>query len=359
MVRLQPVEGDDMRRPVRSTLVLVALALGATACGGGGGGGGGDDAAGAGADEGGAPPVLQVGWGIPGDEVKYVMIADPERAPNLGTCYDLEWTQLTSTALAVQGLSAGTLDGGTVGSLPAARAIEQGADIVITGQYLTEREGSFSTTWMVRDDGEITGAEDLRGRIVGTSGIGNPTNLAQEYWLEDEAGLVAGEDYEVVEVPYPQMQEALASGRIDMGVFAQPFYGQAAAGGEFRDVFSVTDVVDPLVQLVDAFRREVIEAEPEAVRCYLEDLATIRGLLDDEGNRDAVIDAAAEVTEIPREALASFLLTEDDYFRPEGNELDVEGLQATWDFLAERGGIAEPLQVSDHIEEGFLPPFDR
>lgn len=311
-------------------------------------------ACGQGAEEAEAPaePVtIRMGWGVPGDEAKYVMIADPEVAPNLGTCYDLEWTQLSSTALGMQSLAAGTLDAATVGSLAAANGIERGAEILLTGQYLTEQTPYFSTTWLARDDGSVETVADLADMTVGTSGVGNPTNYIQEFYIADEADLAANEDYEVVELTYPLMEETLATGEIVLGPFAQPFYGRAMATGEFREVFSVTDVKDGFVQLIQAFTRDFAEANPEAVRCFSEDLATVSEYIADEENRDAVIAATAEVTEIPAEVLESFLLTEDDYFRPERAELDTEGLQETWDFFLERGGISEPLDVSDYVLE--------
>ena len=310
---------------------------------------------GAAADDG-QVPIIRMGWGVPGDEVKYVMIGDPQRAPNLGDCYELEWTQLTSSALGTQSLAAGTLDAATVGSLAAANAIEQDADITITAQFITEQEPFFSTTWMRRGDGTVESLADLEGATVGSSGIGNPTQYLQEFYIEDQTGLVAGEDYQVVEIPYPQQQESLASDQIALGIFAQPFYGAADASGEFQPVFKATDVYDGFVQLLQAFRIEFVAQNPEAARCFMEDLVTVSQYVEDEANRDDVIATTAEVTQIPQEVLSSFLLTEDDYFRPENAALDVEALQATWDFFAERGGISEPLQVTDHIDEDLLPP---
>lgn len=311
------------------------------------------DEGGSGGD-GGEVPTIRMGWGVPGDDIKYVMLASPEQAPNLGTCYELEWTQLTTAALGAQSLVAGTLDGATVGSLAGLNAIWQGGDMVFTGTLFSESEDAFSTTWLVRADSDIQSAADLAGTTVATSGLGNSTNYVQEAYIRTEAGLEPDEDYQVVEVPFPQMQEALAAGQIDAGPFAQPFYGAAMATGEFRELFSVTDVQPDFVQLLQAFSRDFVEENPEAVECFMADYATIADYIVDPANREAVIADASEVTQIPTEVLDSFLLSENDYARPDRGTLDPQALQATWDFLAEQEGEESP-NVDDHVDERFIP----
>src|SRR5918996_981199 len=96
-----------------------------------------------------------MGWGIPAEEIKYVMMRYPKVAPGLGSAYDIEWHEFSGTALGVQGLAAGTLDCATVGGLSVANGLDKGADIAILGEFIEEREGYMSTAWMVRKDSGI------------------------------------------------------------------------------------------------------------------------------------------------------------------------------------------------------------
>ncbi len=353
------LEGAPMWR--RLAVLVCAVGL-AAACGGGGGtaadeetttaGEAGEETAEAGDSEAAGEPVLiRMGWGIPAEEIKYVMQATPEVAPNLGTCYEVEWNQFAGTALGVQGLAAGTLDGATVGGLSVANGIEQGADIVITGEFIEERSPNFSTAWMVAADSGIASVSDLAGRTVATSAIGGSTDYIQDYYIEDEGGLVAGQDYEKVEVPFAQQVEGIGAGQFDMGIYPQPFYGALQAAGDYEVVFRLTDVIDPFVQLLQGFRGEFVEQNPEAVECFMEDWVTVADYVLDEANRDAVIDATNQATGIPAEVLEGFLLTEDDFFRPERGAISVEALQNEWDFFRERGGISQELQVSDYLTD--------
>jgi ABC-type nitrate/sulfonate/bicarbonate transport system substrate-binding protein len=316
-------------------------------------------AAGCGGDdsetEAGAPVKIRMGWGIPAEEIKYVMMERPEVAPNLGEAYEIEWQQFSGTALGVQGLAAGTLDCATVGGLSVANGIDQGADIVILGEFIEERPPYFSTPWMVRKDSGIDSVDDLRGKRVATNAVGGSTDYLQDFHIEQHAGLKPGRDYEKVEVPFGQMQETLLSGRVDVGLFPQPFYGAVNATGEVKPLFHLGDQIEPFVQLLNGCRRDFVEDNQEAIRAFQDDWARIAEWMTEPENRDEVIAASAAATKIPAEVLDRFLLTKQDYFRPERGALSIDALQREWDFFRERGGIDRDLDVRDHVIDDLLP----
>ncbi|WP_165491968.1 ABC transporter substrate-binding protein [Egibacter rhizosphaerae] len=295
--------------------------------------------------------TIRMGWGVPVEEHKYVMMAFPEVAPNLGEEYEVEWLQFAGTALGVQGLAAGTLDGATVGGLSSANGLAEGADIVLTGAMIEERE-ICTTPYVVRADDDIEEPADLEGRVRGTSAIGGSTHYIGRAEFE-EAGLTEDEDYEVVEVPFAQGEEALREGEIDVMELASFFGIQALDSGDFETLFCVTDVVDPFVQLLQGFRGEFIEEHPEVVEAFQEDWQTVTEWVLDPDNRDDVITATHEATEMPEDLLEGFLLIDDlDYNRPPQGGLDVEALQDNWDFFHEVGELPE-LDVREHVDEEF------
>jgi ABC-type nitrate/sulfonate/bicarbonate transport system substrate-binding protein len=331
---------------VRTVAVAALLAVLAVGCG--------DDDA----DDASSPaePVkIRMGWGIPAEEIKYLMMEKPEVAENLGTAYEIEWHQFSGTALGVQGLAAGTLDCASVGGLSVANGIDKGADIVIMGEFLEERAPYFSTTWMVRKDSGIDSLEDLRGKKVATNAVGGSTDYLQDFYIEEQAGLKAGRDYEKVEVPFGQMQETLLAGRVDMGLFPQPFYGAINATGDVKPMFRLNDEIEPFVQILNGCRRDFVEENEAAMRAFQEDWARIADWMAEPANRDEVIAASAAATKIPADVLDRFLLTEKDYFRPERGAVSVDALQEEWDFFRERGGIEEDLRVTDHVVDDLLP----
>lgn len=295
------------------------------------------------------PVKIRMGWGIPAEEIKYVMMHRPQVAPNLGRAYDVEWHEFSGTALGVQGLAAGTLDCATVGGFSVANGLDRGADIVLLGEFIEERSPYFSTPWMVRKDAGIDSVADLRGKTVATNAVGGSTDYLQDFYIASKGGGEPDRDYEKVEIPFGQMQETLLSGRVDVGLFPQPFAGAIEATGEVKPLFRLKETIDPFVQLLNGCRRDFVDDHRAAIDAFQADWARVAEWIKAPANRDAVIAASAAATKIPADVLERFLLTRDDYYRPERGAVNAEALQREWDFFREQGGIERRLEVSDHL----------
>lgn len=302
------------------------------------------------------PLKIRMGWGIPAEEIKYAMKAyGSDIAQHMGTWYTIEWFQFAGTALGVQGLAAGTLDCATVGSLSAPNGIEQGAPIALTGEFIEERTPFFSTAWMVKSNSGINSLRDLRGKTVATSAIGGSTDYLQDYYITKQTGMHAGADYKKIEVPFAQQQEALLSGRIDMGLFPQPFYGRIIATGQVKPIFRLTDVQNPFVQLLNGCRRDFLQQHPREMRAFVLDWIKVANWVRNPGNRDKVIDASVAATKLPKDVLTQYLVTQQDFYRPPNGAVNIVALQNNWDFFRSMGGTKTKLRVTDHLLPGFYP----
>jgi NitT/TauT family transport system substrate-binding protein len=222
---------------------------------------------------------------------------------------------------------------------------------VILGEFLEERKPYFTTPWMVRKDSGIDSLDDLRGKTVATNAVGGSTDYLQDFYIEQQAGLRPDRDYKKAEVPFGQMQETLLSGRVDMGLFPQPFYGAINATGEVKPMFRLTDQIEPFVQIMNGCRRDFVEDHQAAMRAFQDDWMQVARWIKDPANRDEVIDASAEATKIPANVLKKFLVTKQDFFRPERGAISVDALQEEWDFFRERGGIQQDLKVTDYLSD--------
>jgi ABC-type nitrate/sulfonate/bicarbonate transport system substrate-binding protein len=295
------------------------------------------------------PVTIRMGWGIPAEDIKYVMMKFPEVAPNLDKFYKIQWQQFSGTALGVQGLAAGTLDCATVGGLSVANGIDQGASITLLGEFIEERQPYFSTTWMVKKDSGINSLADLKGKIVATSAVGGSTDYVQDFYIKQKAGLLPNKDYKKVEVPFGQMVETLMSGRADMGLYPQPFYNAINATGQVKPMFRLTDEIDPFVQLLNACRKEFVDANQETIRKFQEDWVTVARWIADPANRDKVVAADSAATKIPVKVMDPFLLTQQDFFRPKDGAISVDALQKEWEFFRKQGGIKNDYKVRDYL----------
>ena len=92
-----------------------------------------------------AQDTIRVGWTIPAEESKYWMMRRPERFPNLGKTYKIEWSQFQGTSPMSQALIAGALDCATQGVLPIAQGMDKGTfSTYVVAQHVGEKPGSFS-----------------------------------------------------------------------------------------------------------------------------------------------------------------------------------------------------------------------
>src|SRR5690242_441620 len=118
-------------------------------------------------------PTIRVGWTIPAEEAKYWMMRRPDKFPNLGKTYKVEWSQFQGTSPMTQALIAGALDCATQGVLPIAQAMEKNTlAVYVVAQHVGENKDSFHLYWGVKDDSPIKKVEDLKGKTIGISIIG-------------------------------------------------------------------------------------------------------------------------------------------------------------------------------------------
>jgi ABC-type nitrate/sulfonate/bicarbonate transport system substrate-binding protein len=305
------------------------------------------------------PVEMTIGFLGSGQEQFYVMQTFPEVAEHLGTWYEVDWQQ-TSGGQTAQNLAGGVFDGAALASASAANIIDQGGDVVITGQFLGDSEGYTSNAWLVPADSGIDSPADLAGQTVGTLGAGTYADRVQDYLIRTLGGLEPETDYSKAEYSYPQVPDAVRSGQIATGPFTQPFLGQALEEGGVEELFStqdlIADVGGDLVVTVAAFGREFAESNQAAVEKFVEDFATVSRWVADPANREQVLEASNQASEVPVEVLDRYLLTEEDSYRPPNGALDREALQRTWDFFYEQGAFSNELNVSDHVIEELLPP---
>src|SRR6476646_8237457 len=154
-------------------------------------------------------PTIRVGWTIPAEESKYWMMRRPEKFPNLGKGYKIEWSQFQGTSPMSQALIAGALDCATQGVLPIAQGMDKNTlSTYVVAQHVGERPGSFSVYWAVKEDSPIKTVADLKGKTVGISIIGGGTHGPFALMLK-RAGVDPDKDIKLVEVSFSLSEDAL------------------------------------------------------------------------------------------------------------------------------------------------------
>jgi len=277
------------------------------------------------------PVKIRMGWGIPAEEVKYVMMKRPQVLKNYGKTYTLEWFQFAGTAPQATALAAGGLDAATLASLSLAESIDKiGLDVKVTGGIIMEVSPNFTSTWLVLENSGINAVKDLKGKTVGVNVYGASLDHIQRAILR-KAGLDPEKDVKILEISFGLMEATLRKGDIQCGAFPQPFLFRAMDKGGVRPLFRLGDIQPKFVQLINVFQTKFIEKNPEVVRAFLEDWKMASQYI--QKNPAEVRQVTSEVTKLPVDLLNKFLLTKDDFYRDPIGEPDFETMQKNFDFF--------------------------
>jgi NitT/TauT family transport system substrate-binding protein/sulfonate transport system substrate-binding protein len=234
-----------------------------------------------------------------------------------------------------------------------ARAIADGGfQGYILGALVDEQPGYFSVFWGVRTDSGIKSASDLKGKTVASTVFGGGIYYDMRLWLS-QRGIDPDKDIKLVEIPFPLVEEALRSGRIDAGPFAQPWGTAALAKGGVTKLFAISEVQSPLVNVFETCRKDFTDQNTSVIKAYMEDYkdAMAYALSHPDETRKVV----SEVTKIPYDVLKSFLLTKDDFYRPPTGRPNFSAIQETWDLYFNAGVIKKALKVTDYERLDVTP----
>jgi len=271
-------------------------------------------------------PTIRVGWTIPAEEAKYWMMRRPERFPNLGKGYKIEWSQFQGTSPMSQALMAGALDCATQGVLPIAQGMDKGSlATYVVAQHVGEKPGSFSVYWAVKDDSPIRKVEDLKGKTIGISIIGGGTHGPFNLMLKRH-GVDPDKDIKLVEVSFSLSEDALRQGRVDAVNMNQPFAARAEAKGGVRKLFALSEVLPNIVHILEACRKDFVDKNPELVKQYVKDITA--GLKLALADRDETMKVVSEITKAPVAVLDTYLLKGNDFAREPGAAPNFAAIQA-------------------------------
>jgi ABC-type nitrate/sulfonate/bicarbonate transport system substrate-binding protein len=300
------------------------------------------------------PPTIRFGRGFAAEEQVWLMSVRKDLTPNQGKAYNLNQILFQANPERFQAFLAGELDGGTAPGLAVIFARAQGVEMKIVASICLEAagQGIFTTQYMVKDDGPIKSAKDLKGGTIAVVGIKTATDLWARAGLLN-AGLVPDKDTKVVPMGFPVIGDAVRSGKVSAGVFVEPFYSAEMAKGGLRKLFSATEVLGYDHELLDIFFSEkFLKANPGAVRAFLADyVAVTKYYLANREQAKTDLHKAGFV----RTPLPVYLKT-SDWKRDPGGRVDVGSLEKLSKFMLEKlDWLEKPVNVREMVDLSYLP----
>ncbi len=175
----------------------------------------------------------------------------------------IEPVKFSSWPEIAEALKAGAIDGAFLLTPIGLKLRAQGAPIQAV--LLGHRNGSVIT---VKKDAGIAHIEDLKGRTVAIPSPFSTHNILLRKVLT-EHGLDPARDLRIIDMAPPEMVNALAGGRIDGYIVAEPFGAQAEAQQVGTVLELSKDIWPDHICCVLNLKEQVIAEHPEAVQALV------------------------------------------------------------------------------------------
>ncbi len=296
------------------------------------------------------PLKINIGIGGAAEEQLWLLIAKPELAPNQNKAYTIEFSRFPGGDKRLQAFEAGAIDIATATANQAIFAAGEGLGFKIIASLSREGERGFFTKFMVRPDSPIKTVADLKGKTIGINSFSGSGHLWTKLALERHG--LSESDVTLVPIPLPSHGESLKAGKIDVGMFPQPFADMISSEGAYRTIFTSKDGVpfeEELMLLVA--KEDFLRKNSEAMRALLSDLARVTAYYAQNPKlaRQALMDGKMV------RADPAIYLNMADYFREPDLRVDVGALEKMQDLQLRAGFQKQKADIATRVDTTLLP----
>jgi NitT/TauT family transport system substrate-binding protein len=270
----------------------------------------------------------------------------------------IEITRVNGAAEAMPHLTTGQLDAAGVTAAAAFfNAINRGLPLRIAADKGRLTRDQSSATMALRPDvaesGRVRDWPDLRGLALGINvpNTGTVTDIQLDRMLE--RGGMTRDDVTVVELAYPDMNAAFATGVIDAGYQVEPYLALGEEMGVLRRWRSLGEITPDLYTTLWLYGPSF--AEQEAAYRFM--VANLRGVRDFNDafvhgrNKAAVVDILAEHTPVKDKRL---------YDKMGFNAMDPDGrvmpdrIAADIQYYLSKGFVQQPVDATKLIDTRYV-----
>lgn len=275
-----------------------------------------------------------------------LLTAKTDLYKHYGKSYTIENLAMHGSGPALTALASGDLDIAALSYESFANGILRAhlPLVVIADVLATGIKGWGDDPFMVRKDSGIKKIEDLRGHAVAVISRGSMPDTALRHMFSMH-GMTAGTDYQIVEVSVPAQLPTLASGKVDLAFFTQPFTSIAEKQGKYRTLFTVTDAMGPTQSVNWVARKDFIAKHRAAMVDFMEDHIRFRHWIFNPKNRQAALALISKVTHRPAATFAGWVFTHRDHWRSRNARPKLGLLQKNIDDAVKLGLIDKAFKI--------------
>lgn len=245
-------------------------------------------------------------------------------------------------AAIVPGVMSGQFQFGfsNVTSLMLARGEGLPLKIVAPGNSSTGKEGEDFSAVVVAGDSDIQSAKDLAGKTVAVNTLNNIGDTTVRESIRQDGG--NADDVQFVELAFPDMPAAVASGNVDAAWVVEPFVAISEDQGHRVIAWNLVDTAPELMIAGYFTSEELLDSDPELVENFVD--AITESLEYAAANPDEARAIVQTYTEIDDALIEKVTLP---MWPTEVNE---ESTQKLADLAEQDGLVKEPVDV-----EALLP----
>jgi ABC-type nitrate/sulfonate/bicarbonate transport system substrate-binding protein len=296
------------------------------------------------------PVTLRVGYGSAAEEPLWLLLAKPDLARSYGKTYTVEGTRFTGSDKRAQAFEAGAIDLASSSANGVIFGAAEGVTAKMIASVSRESSRGFSTTFYVKENSPIKSVSDLKGKTVGINGFFTSGHLWLKVALEKNG--LAETDVKITPIAFPSMQEALDSGKIDLGMFPQPFAALAERLMKVRKIFDAKYGVpfdEELIVLIG--KDEYLRKNAAPIRALLADLReATRFYLDKPREARQLLIDSKMVRATPDVYIAM-----NDYYHEPTMRIDVDALEKMQELQIKAGFQKKQVDVKSLVDLGYLP----
>jgi NitT/TauT family transport system substrate-binding protein len=165
-------------------------------------------------------------------------------------------------------VASGAIDVAQGNVVTLATAHDKGLPFVVVAPAALYSSAAPTSALIVAKNSPFKTGKDLNGKTVGITGVKNITHIATMAWIDQTGGDSSSVKY--IELKFSEMAAAVAAGRIDAGVTAEPDLSVAVQDGDARVLTAVYNAIAPTFIIGAWFATsDWAKAHPDLVTRYV------------------------------------------------------------------------------------------
>lgn len=234
-------------------------------------------------------------------------------------------------------VAGGALDIGQSNVVSLSAAHERGIPFVLLAPASIYTSKQPQSALVVAANSTLRVAKDLNGKTIAVNGLKTISQLGPEAWIDKNGGTLSTVKF--IEMPFPAMEDALTSGRVDAALITEPMLSDMKSHG-LKVLNNVYDSIGKDFQLGAWFTTSAwAKAHPDLVKKYVAVmLQTARWANTHHAESAKILEAETKTPVTPTTMRVIF-----------GETLDPAQIQVLIDSCAKYGIIKQSFPAGDII----------